>query len=108
MNKAVSEESAAANKVANLEKEFNAELGGKNPDEEERRLADNKKTADNKVKEQDDAIGKLKVELEGKKGSYKTTKDQMQSDEKEKSARGNDLSNWLTDYNSSHDQAVSK
>lgn len=107
MNKAVSEESAAANKVANLEKEFNAELGGKNPDEEERRLADNKKTADNKVKEQDDAIGKLKVELEGKKGSYKTTKDQMQSDEKEKSARGNDLSNWLTDYNSSHDQAVS-
>lgn len=98
--KATSEHKAAADTLGDLQKQYDAELGGKDPDSEESRLANELKTAktsfDNKV----DEINKQKQTLSSLSGQLTITLDQKSKDSESRNIESAKLDKWVADYNS--------
>lgn len=93
----------AQTEVDNKKKSILDEVGDKDPEELEKQLEKTKNESDNLVKNQIDHIGRLNNELGTIKGKLESTSKAKLEEEKKKVDNEQMLSQWLEQYNASHD-----
>lgn len=106
-SKAYDECVSADSKLKELQKKYDAELGGKDPDEEEKRLSDAKKHADDAVSAKVDEIAGQKQTLQGLVGEKTANEEKKNADIQSKNIETDKLNSWIIDFNSTADSPVS-
>lgn len=105
--KAYDECVSADSKLKDLQKKYEAELGGKDPDDEEKRLSDAKKQADDAVSAKVDEIAGQKQTLQGHVGERTANEEKKSADVQSKNIETDKLNSWIIDFNSTADSPVS-
>lgn len=107
LDKATSEHKSAVDALAGLQKQYNEELGGKDPDVEETRLTNELKSAKSKVDIKAEEIGKQKQEFSSLSGQVTTTQSQMDKDSASRKDQTAKLDMWIADYNAKSEVSIS-
>lgn len=92
--------------LSGLQLQFDAELGGKNPDDEETRLNKAKKDADQAVNDKNNHIAKLSADQSKSEGILNTLRDRLKDAETTKLAKNQALNQWIGEYNSRAESAI--
>ncbi len=98
----------AVGKVNAKKAEMKKEIGDKDPDALEQELNGAKSKATEDVRAKNDAIGKLREELQGLKGRQTTTLETLGKEQEKHKERSGFLRGWLATYNSAHEPALSE
>lgn len=97
----------ASEHVKKLVVSFEAELGGKSPESEERRLQDDKAAADNAVDAKVEEITQLKTRLGELQGNLAAKQHKQQEDAAAREEKVKELNEWIGKYNSSSNARLS-
>lgn len=107
LEKATSEHKAAVDTLGDLQKQYNAELGGKDPDAEDARLTNELKSAKTAEESKTEEIGKQKQALSSVSGQLSTTQDQKSKDSVSRNTESAKLNDWIAQYNAKSESPIS-
>lgn len=85
--------------IFDLKLQFDNELGGKDPDQEEQRIAAACQTAETRVEKQKEQIAELNNKLNGTKGELQTLNESLEKMQSALTQNNADLAGWLLSYN---------
>lgn len=85
--------------IADLKQLFDNEIGGKDPDQEEQRIATACQHAETSVEKQKEVIAKLNNSLNGTKGELQVMADRWQQEQSDLTRKNAELTGWMQTYN---------
>lgn len=91
-------------RITDLKLQFDNELGGKDPDQEEQRIAAACQTAETRVEKQKEQIAELNNKLNGTKGELQTLSESLVKEQSELTQKNAELTAWMLNYNAKEDR----
>lgn len=91
-------------RIADLKLQFDNELGGKDPDQEEQRMSAACQTAEMRVEKQKEQIAALNNKMNGTKGELQTLGDSLVKEQSELTQQNAALTAWMLNYNAKEDR----